>query len=97
MPPRRTGRFQATRFFQFRTGAYQDSNGYVISEQGKPPDLIMEIAAHSTGREDTRNKRAWYAGFGVPEYWWFDQIGDLHGSKYAGEPLGGVVKTMIGW
>ena len=47
----------------------------------------MEIAAHSTGREDTRNKRARYAGLGVPEYWWFDQIEDLHGSKFAGEPL----------
>ena len=47
----------------------------------------MEIAAHSTGREDTRNKRAWYAGLGVPEYWWFDQIGELHGSKFAGDPL----------
>ena len=47
----------------------------------------MEIAAHSTGREDTRNKRAWYAGLGVPEYWWFDQTGELHGSKLAGDPL----------
>ena len=49
----------------------------------------MEIAAHSTGREDTRNKRAWYAGLGVPEYWWFDQPGELHGSKLAGDPLSG--------
>ena len=47
----------------------------------------MEIATHSTGREDTRNKRAWYAGLSVPEYWWFDQIGELHGSKFAGDPL----------
>ena len=37
--------------------AYQDSNSYVISEQGKPPDFVMEIASESTGQEDTGNKR----------------------------------------
>ena len=45
--------------------AYQDSNSYVISEQGKPPDFVMEIASESTGQEDTGNKRTWYAGLGI--------------------------------
>ena len=36
--------------------AYQDDNGYVISEQGKPPDLVMEIASRSTARQDVEEK-----------------------------------------
>ena len=67
--------------------AYQDSNSYVISEQGKPPDFVMEIASESTGQEDTGNKRTWYAGLGIPEYWRFDQIGRFHGSRLAGDRL----------
>ena len=67
--------------------AYQDSNSYVISEQGKPPDFVMEIASESTGQEDTGNKRTWYAGLGIPEYWRFDQTGRFHGSRLAGDRL----------
>ena len=66
---------------------YHDSNGYVISEQSKPPDFVMEIASRSTGREHTRNKRTWYARLGLPEYWWFDQTGGFHGSRPAGDRL----------
>ena len=67
--------------------AYQDSNSYVMSEQGKPPDFVMEIASESTGQEDTGNKRTWYAGMGIPEYWRFDQTGRFHGSRLAGDRL----------
>ena len=30
--------------------AYEANNGYVISEQGKPPDFVLEVASQSTGR-----------------------------------------------
>ena len=30
---------------------YYQSNGYVISEQGKPPDFVLEVASESTARE----------------------------------------------
>ena len=65
----------------------KDSNSYVISEQGKPPDFVMEIASESTGQEDTGNKRTWYADLGIPEYWRFDQTGRFHGSRLAGDRL----------
>ena len=29
--------------------AYERSNGYIIDEQGKPPDFVLEIASASTG------------------------------------------------
>ena len=67
--------------------AYKGSNSYVISEQGKPPDFVMEIASESTGQEDTGNKRTWYASLGIPEYWRFDQTGGFHGSRLAGDRL----------
>ena len=41
--------------------ACQDDNGYVISQQGKPPDFVMEIASRSTGRQDVEAKRPAYA------------------------------------
>ena len=46
--------------------AYRDDNGYVISEQGKPPDFVMEIASRSTGRQDVEDKRPDYAALGIP-------------------------------
>ena len=37
--------------------AYYRSNGYIISEQGKPPDFVLEIASASTGKVDVTDKR----------------------------------------
>ena len=70
-----------------RPQAYRDSNGYVISEQGKPPDFVMEIASRSTGRQDVEVKRPGYAGLGIPEYWRFDETGEFHGARLAGDRL----------
>ena len=52
--------------------AYAASNGYVISEQGKPPDFALETASPSTGLEDTGPKRGVGAALGIGEYWRFD-------------------------
>ena len=63
-------------------------NGYVISEQGKPPDFVLEIASPSTGRRDTTVKRQGYAALGIPEYWRFDHTGgDIHGAPLGGDLL----------
>ena len=66
---------------------YRQDNSYVISRQGKPPDLVMEIASRRTGETDTRDKPARYAALGIPEYWRFDETGDFHGSRLAGDRL----------
>ena len=60
---------------------YAASNGYIISEQGKPPDFVMEVASESTAEVDTGAKKADYAALGILEYWRFDKTGDLHGAK----------------
>ena len=67
--------------------AYRESNGYIISEQGKPPDFVLEIASRSTGRQDAVEKRTAYAGLGIPEYWRFDETGEFHGTRLPGDRL----------
>ena len=67
--------------------AYKESNGYIIDEQGKPPDFVLEIASPRTGRVDVEDKRNDYAALGIPEYWRFDERGDFHGTRLAGDRL----------
>ena len=66
---------------------YYRSNGYVISEQGKPPDFVMEVASESTAARDLGVKRDYYVVFGIPEYWRFDETGEYYGDRLAGERL----------
>ena len=75
--------------FNVNPAAYLARNGYVISEQGKPPDFVLEVASRSTGRRDTVDKRIIYAELGVPEYWRFDETGRYHGTRLAGDRLVG--------
>ena len=67
--------------------AFLRSNGYIISEQGKPPDFVIEIASRSTARVDVGWKREDYALMGIPEYWRFDETGEFHGVRLAGDRL----------
>ncbi len=63
----------------------QRRHGYVIAEQGKPPDFVIEVASESTGRRDYTVKREGYAAFGVTEYFRFDDTG----GRYHDRPLAG--------
>ena len=67
--------------------AHKRRNGYIIDEQGKPPDFVLEIASRRTGREDVVDKRNDYAGLGIPEYWRFDETGSFHRTRLAGDRL----------
>ena len=67
--------------------AYRRRNAYIISEQGKPPDFVLEVASGGTGNEDTGEKREVYAALGIPEYWRFDETGEFHGERLAGDRL----------
>ena len=64
------------------------ANGYTISEIGRPPDFVLEVASKSTGRRDYIQKREDYAGYGVAEYWRFDHTGGrYHDTGLAGDRL----------
>ena len=67
--------------------AFKRTNAYVISEQGKPPDFVMEVASRSTGRRDVGEKRVYYESVGVPEFWRFDETGRFHGARLGGDRL----------
>ena len=75
--------------FEADPALYLAHNGYVISEPGKPPDLVLEVASRSAGRRDSVDKRVIYAQLGLPEYWRFDETGQYHGTRLAGDRLSG--------
>ncbi len=66
---------------------YVANNAYIISEQGKPPDLVLEVASRGTWRRDRWAKREDYLAMGIPEYWRFDETGNYYGERLAGDIL----------
>lgn len=50
-------------------------SSYMIWEEGKPPDFVLEVASPSTHRRDQTFKSRLYAAIGVQEYWLFDPSG----------------------
>jgi len=65
--------------------AWPPRNGYLIPEQGKPPDFVLEIAPVTPSHLEVATQGASYAAMGVGEYWQFypDR------SSYEGAPLSG--------
>lgn len=49
---------------------------YMLWEEPKAPDFVVEIASESTYRSDLGEKRDTYARIGVLEYWLYDPKGD---------------------
>ena len=63
-------------------------NGYLVPEQGKPPDFVLEVASKSTAADDEGVKRSDYAEMGVLEYWRFDHTGgEFYQAPLAGDRL----------
>ena len=67
--------------------AYYRSNAYVISEQGKPPDFVLEIVSRSSRQADRVDKREDYAALGIPEYWRFEEAARQRENRLAGDRL----------
>ena len=75
--------------FDVDPAAYKARNAYVVEEQGKSPEFVLEIASRSTGRVDVTDKRVDYSSLGIREYWRFDETGEYHGARLAGDRLVG--------
>ena len=74
--------------FDADSSALKTQNGYSINYQGKPPDFLLEIASKTTAGNDEEGKRQKYAGYGVPEYWRFDDTeGEYYQAPLAGDRL----------
>ena len=64
--------------------------GYDPIQNGRPPDVVVEIASPSTYRNDAGRKRDIYQMLEVPEYWRFDPTGgEMFGQAVIGEQLVG--------
>ena len=73
--------------FDVNPAAYKASNGYIVSEQGKPPDFILEVASRRTAADDLGVKMDYYEQLGVGEYWLFDSAGEFYGFTLRGYRL----------
>ena len=67
--------------------ALERSNAYVIAEQGKPPEFVLEVASRSTRTTDRTTKRDTYAKLEIPEYWRFDENPTRNNPGLAGDQL----------
>ena len=54
------------------------TNGYVMSDVGKPPEFILDFASMCVSPIDYKLRLQHYAAMGVQEYWRFDQTGGKH-------------------
>ena len=52
-------------------------NSYVVWEEGKPPDFVLEVVSPSSRRRDEKEKPGIYAKIGVPEFFLYDPEGKL--------------------
>ena len=75
--------------FDVDPAAYQARNGYVVSEQGKPPDFVLEVASRRTASDDLAGKKDYYERIGVGEYWLFDSKAEFYGFTLRGYRLEG--------
>ena len=62
----------------------RDRDTYLLWEESKGPDFVVEVTSHSTRREDQGRKREVYARLGVSEYFLYDPR-----AEYLNPPLRG--------
>ena len=60
---------------------------YLLWEEGKAPDFVLEVASPNTWREDEGAKRQVYERLGVTEYYQYDPTGELLGTQLKGARL----------
>ena len=69
--------------------ANRHRNSYVVWEEGKPPDFVLEVVSPSSRKRDAKEKPDIYADIGVPELFLYDP-GDEDEPALSGfELLGG--------
>ena len=57
---------------------------YLLWEERKVPDFVLEVASRSTYRVDRGDKRRLYERLGVGEYWLYDPVGDYLAPRLQG-------------
>ena len=60
---------------------------WLVWEEGKSPDFVLEVASSGTWETDAGFKRNIYAAMDITEYWRFDPKGELFVPELVGERL----------
>jgi Uma2 family endonuclease len=67
-----------------------DRLNYILWQEGKPPDMVIEVTSKTTRREDLEDKFVIYRDqIKVPEYFLFDPLGDYLRPQLQGYRLRG--------
>jgi len=51
-------------------------DNWLVWQEGRAPDFVLEVTSRTTRREDEGRKRLLYQRLGVSEYWQYDPTGD---------------------
>ena len=74
-----------------------DRMSYLLWQEPKAPDWVLEITSHSTRDEDQGRKRELYRRLRVAEYWQYDPTGDYLRPRLQGQELvAGEYQEMLG-
>ena len=85
--------------------ANRNRRSYVVWEEGKPPDFVLEVVSPSSRSRDGKEKPIIYAKMGVPEYFRYDPEGklspalagfELHGCEYRPLPEEKIKDGVVG-
>ena len=92
--------FRGPDFFLVKQTDKRPRNSWVVwEEDGKYPDLIIELLSESTANVDRTMKRALYQDhFRTPEYFWFapDSL-EFEGFRLVGNQYQTIAPTESGW
>ena len=75
-------------FVAFGVPKLPERRVWLVWEEGKAADFVLEVTSRSTRREDEVGKKALYQRLGVREYWQFDPLGEYLDPRLRGYVLG---------
>jgi len=82
-PPPESRAFRGPDFFVALDVEYRERKSWVVWQEGKGPDVVIELLSESTAKVDKGKKKEIYQNeLRVPEYFWYDPFsGELAGFK----------------
>jgi Uma2 family endonuclease len=92
--------FRGPDFFLVKNTEKRPRNAWVVwEEDGKYPDLIIELLSESTATTDRNLKKSLYQNrFRTPEYFWFSPSSlEFEGFRLVGQQYEAIVPNANGW